>query len=58
MDIAVVVYTVGICEVSIVDSEPRAVVEGHGNGGSCGKEGRRLREALRLDILCRMKSAA
>ena len=49
MDIAVVVYTVGICKVSVVDSEPRGVVEGHGNGGKegCGLNG----EDLRLDIM-------
>ena len=28
--------------MSVVDSEPRAVVEGHGSGGNFGKEGRRL----------------
>ena len=47
MDIAVVVYMV---EVSVVDSECRAVVEGHGGSWSCGKGGRGLREALRLDV--------
>ena len=50
MDIAVVVYAIGICEVSVVDSEAGAVIEGHGNGGSCGEEGHGLREALRLDV--------